>query len=380
MVIQISGMDDYADWCWFLTIQKEESEPQIVSFDIASPTDALISVGQAVKLTWQTFAIKDLELNYVPLTGPDVKETLTGKLTEKDGYPVIPAGGYQNVPDDFTERISLPFNLVATKADGQTISKQVSVMMNPPDPFLEISGVIMQVDQLWVSFSYMTRFTNKLATLKNGNSSWDMPVSNGARQSPQTGPGNFYRLVDDDIYDGYYWPADSQSQGGDCKITLKATNQEGETYKELWFNKLISTGPLGWGGADLFKEVVINKISITSGGVVDAIIINDDRHGGGGGSLQGEISLSWDEYITKVIVHNNKFEHTWTTGIFDQNDHGGTYYLVTYLEIHTNKGGVIAGGQTRDGDDVHTIEGRIFMLGGNTRGDFLEALNIYYLP
>lgn len=379
MTLQISGIDGFSDWCWFLVIQKEEPKPQIVSFDIASPTNALLSVGQAVKLTWQTFAIKALELNYIPLVGSQVNQNLNDRRTEKDGYEVVPAATNSNIPDDFTETQALPLNLVATKADGNTISKQVVVTMEAPAPVLEISDVGMHVAERMLVFHYLTRYTEGLTygwlfpTIPR-----DFPIKNGEKQYPNSSPGNFPSMLNDlKLQDNYYWPVDYPT---DVKLTLIAINQNGKTSKDLYFNKIQNTGPLGWGGADPFKEVVVNKISIRSAVVVDAIIINGDMHGWESGDWQGEITLAWNEYITKVIVHVNYHEYTWTTGFFDQNEHGGTYWLVSYLEIHTNKGQVIKGGQIRDNDEVTTIDGRIFMLGGNTRGRFLEALDVYYLP
>jgi hypothetical protein len=382
MTLQISGIDGFSDWCWFLVIQKEEPKPQIVSFDIASPTNALLSVGQAVKLTWQTFAIKALELNYIPLVGSQVTEKLTGKLTEKDGYEVVPAATNSNIPDDFTKTQALPLNLVATKADGNTISRQVVVTMKAPAPVLEISNVNMQVENKCLNFSYMTRFTKQFALMQKGHVLLDMPVSNGAKQSTQMGRYSFDRIRDDGpLSDGYHWPADSQSQGGDCKIVLLATNQNGSTSKDLYFDKIQNSGPLGWAGAPAFPEVEVNSISIRSGNIVDGIVINGTLHGGDGGNSSDTITLAPDEYFSKIIVHVGAFHHVWYSGIFDQNVHGGDYTLVTYLEIHTNKGNVIHGGTPdRSGDNPHTFEGRIFMLGGNTRGEFLEALDVYYLP
>ncbi|NUQ24166.1 MAG: hypothetical protein HUU34_09440 [Saprospiraceae bacterium] len=372
MTLQISGIDGFSDWCWFLVIQKEEPKPQIVSFDIASPTNALLSVGQAVKLTWQTFAIKALELNYIPLVGSQVTEKLTGKLTEKDGYEVVPAATNSNIPDDFTKTQALPLNLVATKADGNTISRQVVVTMKAPAPVLEISNVNMQVENKCLNFSYMTRFTKQFALMQKGHVLLDMPVSNGAKQSTQMGRYSFDRIRDDGpLSDGYHWPADSQSQGGDCKIVLLATNQNGSTSKDLYFDKLYQDH-LGGDDGGVFNPVIVQSVAIRHGNHIDAIIINGTQHGGGGGSLTDTLTLGDGEYISSLEVRANWF------------DLGGTFttdwkQLVRYIKIETNLGRSIEGGTTGDDDGTGTDSGRIIMLGGRS-GKFLDALDVYYLP
>lgn len=364
MTLQISGIDGFSDWCWFLVIQKEEPKPQIVSFDIASPTNALLSVGQAVKLTWQTFAIKALELNYIPLVGSQVNQNLNDRRTEKDGYEVVPAATNSNIPDDFTKTQALPLNLVATKADGNTISKQVVVTMEAPAPELEISDVEMNVDEQMLTFSYLTRYTEGLTF------GWlypkiptDIPIKNGEKQYPDFGPGNFPSMLNDPkLQDNYYWPVDYQT---DVKLTFIAINQNGNTSKDLYFDKLYQDH-LGGQGGGAFGPVQVYSVGIRSGLNIDAIIINGVPHGGDGGGASPILNLGPGEYISEIYAH-----------AYHARDGGAE--VLRYLKITTNKGNSIEGGTTGDNDGTGTDSGRIIMLGGRS-GKFLDALDVYYLP
>jgi len=377
MTLQISGMQGFADWCWFLTIQKEEPEPQIVSFDIASPTNALLSVGEAVKLTWQTFAIKALELNYISLVGNQVTEKLSGKLTEKDGYEVVPAATNSDVPDDFTATQALPLNLVATKADGNTIpTRQVVVTMEAPAPVLEISNMqiyFTEAPTIYENFycHYLVRYGKSLdlnVMVKGINKPIHLDCKNGQLQytEPNLLPLTWYpdKQQNPKLY--YFW-YDSQCDLT-CSFTVK--NEYGTTTKDVYIKEL-NTRIQGGDGGDVFNPVIVQSVAIRHGNFIDAIIINGIQHGGGGGSLTDTLTLSDGEYISYLEARGNWFNLD--PGIFSDDNK----FMVRYIKIQTNQGRSIEGGTQDESDGVYNIDGQIVMLGGRS-GEFLDALEIYF--
>lgn len=119
----------------------------------------------------------------------------------------------------------------------------------------------------------------------------------------------------------------------------------------------IRTVSFGGEGGDVFSMAVFKELGLRTDRLVDQISLNNVPHGRNGGKDRGSLTLSSEEYFSKVEIRHDK--------------------MIDSVTFHTNKGRSIGGGGT--GGVSSTIDNARIMAVGGKSGKYVDNLRIMFI-
>lgn len=119
----------------------------------------------------------------------------------------------------------------------------------------------------------------------------------------------------------------------------------------------IRTMTFGGNGGDVFSMAVFKELGLRTARLVDQIQLNNIPHGRNGGDDRGSITLSSEEYFSKVELRHGQY--------------------IDHVTFHTNKGRSIGGGGT--GGVASVIENARIMAVGGRSGKYVDNLRIMFI-